>query len=299
MTAEKIWTVLDLLRWTTDHFTDRGVESPRLDAECLLAYALGCDRLRLYIDYEKPVEETERGRFRELVKARAGERIPMAYLSGQREFWSMPFVVNPSVLVPRPETECLVEAALPRLGPGSRVLELGTGCGAITVALAKEHPEAAFWATDLSADALAVAQKNAQTLVPDVAIRWVAGDLFAGLGGERFDLIVSNPPYVAERDRPTLAPELSHEPELALFGGADGTEVLRRIIAASPAHLLPGAALLLELDPRQAEARRRHGSELGFDPAAPIRDAAGNERAILLSFPADGRAPQPDPLESS
>jgi len=299
VTAEKIWTVLDLLRWTTDHFRDRGVESPRLDAECLLAYALGCDRLRLYIDYEKPVEETERGRFRDLVKARAGERIPMAYLSGQREFWSMPFVVNPSVLVPRPETECLVEAALPRLGPGSRVLELGTGCGAITVALAKEHPEAAFWATDLSADALAVAQKNAQTLVPDVAIRWVAGDLFAALGGERFDLIVSNPPYVAERDRPILAPELSHEPELALFGGPDGTEVLRRIIAASPAHLLPGAALLLELDPRQAEALRRHGSELGFDPAAPIRDAAGNERAILLSFPADGRAPQPDPLESS
>ena len=179
MTSDKTWTVLELLQWTTTHFKDRGIASARLDAECLLAYALGCDRLKLYVDYEKPVEEAERGRFRELVKARGGDRKPVAYLTGRREFWSLPLAVSPAVLVPRPETECLVEAALPLVGPGTRVLEVGTGSGAIVVALATERPDAVFWATDLSSDALSVAQKNAQALVPDVEIRWLEGDLYA------------------------------------------------------------------------------------------------------------------------
>lgn len=299
--SQRIWTVLDLLRWTTRHFGERGIESPRLDAECLLAFALGCERLKLYIDYEKPVEETERARFRGLVKARAAERIPVAYLTGRREFWSLPLTVNPAVLVPRPETECLVEAAIPwiaRVGAGCRVLELGAGSGAVTVALARECPGAEFWATDLSSDALSVAQKNAQDLVPDVAIRWLEGDLFAPLPGERFDLIVSNPPYVAETDRLALAPELAHEPALALFGGPDGCVVLRRIVQAAPGHLRAAGALLLELDPRQVETIRAEAQRVGFDPAASIRDASGTERALLMSPPDRERISQPAPLES-
>ncbi len=299
--GSEIWTVLDLLQWTTSHFSDRGIESPRLDAECLLAYALGCDRLHLYIDYEKPVEEAERARFRELVRARAGDRVPVAYLTGRREFWSMPFAVNPSVLVPRPETECLVEAALSCVEPGRRVLELGTGSGAITIALAKERPDAAYWATDISSDALAVAQKNAQNLVPDVAIHWIEGDLFAPLGGERFDLVVSNPPYVAEPERAGLAPELRHEPASALFGGPDGCDVLRRIVAGAGPHLLPGASLLLELDPRQIDAIEAAAREAGFDPGPPIRDASGTQRALRMNPRRNDEEPasQPVPLEPS
>ncbi len=298
---QRIWTVLELLQWTTAHFKDRGIASARLDAECLLAYALGCDRLKLYVDYEKPVEEAERGRFRELVKARGGERMPVAYLTGRREFWSLPLAVSPAVLVPRPETECLVEAAMPLVGSGTRVLEVGTGSGAIVVALATEHPDAVFWATDLSSDALSVAQKNAQALVPEVEIRWLEGDLFAPLGDERFDLIVSNPPYVDEASREGLPPELAHEPAGALFGGGDdGAECLRRLVAGAPAHLRPGGRLLLELDPRQIPELRRAAVAAGFDPGAPIRDAAGTERALLFGLPDDPEsATQPTPLEPS
>ncbi len=299
--TSKTWTVLDLLQWTTAHFKERGVASARLDAECLLAYALGCDRLKLYVDYEKPVEEAERARFRELVKARGRERMPVAYLTGRREFWSLPLAVSPAVLVPRPETECLVEAALPLLGAGTRVLEIGTGSGAIVIALATERPDALFWATDRSSDALSVAQKNAQALVPDVEIRWLEGDLFAPLAGERFDLVVSNPPYVAETERGSLPPELAHEPSGALFGGGeDGADCLRRLVAEAPAHLRPGGRLLLELDPRQLPAISDAAIAAGFDPGATIRDAAGTERALLIGPPDDPeRATQPAPLESS
>jgi release factor glutamine methyltransferase len=287
--APKTWTVLDLLRWTTQHFSERSIETPRLDAECLLAFALGCDRLRLYVDYEKPVEEAERARFRELVKERAGERVPVALLTGQREFWSLPLRVTRDVLVPRPDTETLVGAALdcfPDRDAEIAVLDVGTGSGAIALALASERPKARVTATDLSAAALAVARENAVALQLDDRVRCLEGALFepfrmGGLcAGEFFDLIVSNPPYVAERDRATLPPELRHEPASALFAGPDGTDVLRAIATQVGEVLAPGGAVLVELDPRQADAMIGWFREGGFVEIGAHRDAAGRQRVV-------------------
>ena len=196
----RTWTVLDLLRWTTEHFRSRGIESARLDAECLLAHALGTERLQLYLEFDKPVPPRERGRFRELVKRRADERVPVALLTGRREFWSLPLRVTPDVLVPRPETETLVEVAL-RLLPDreseARILDVGTGCGAIALALAKERPKARITATDISEAALAVAGENAAELGFENRIRFLVGDGFEPVRGERFDLVASNPPYLS------------------------------------------------------------------------------------------------------
>jgi release factor glutamine methyltransferase len=279
----KTWTVLDLLRWTTERFAAKGIETARLDAELLLAFALGVDRLRLYLDFEKPVVEEERARFRALVRLRGEQRVPVAHLTGVREFWSLPLAVTPDVLIPRPDTETLVEAVLarrPERGVARAVLDLGTGSGAIALALAKEWPEAQVTATDVSDAALAVARKNAEALGLADRVRFASGDLFAPVAGERFEVIVSNPPYVAEADATDLAPELRHEPALALFAPGDGTGLLRRIAAAAPAHLAAGGLLALELAPAQAGDVTQCLGEAGFEQLAQHRDLAGRVRAV-------------------
>ena len=288
--GDRSWTVLDLLRWTTQHFAERGIETPRLDAECLLAFALDCDRLRLYVDYEKPVDETERARFRELVRARGGDRVPVALLTGRREFWSLPLRVTRDVLVPRPETETLVATALehvPDRDAEVAVLDVGTGSGAIALAIASERAKVRITATDLSAAALAVARGNAEALGLADRVRFLEGSLFepflmtGGLrAGERFDLVVSNPPYVAERDAAGLPPELRHEPAAALFAGPDGTDVLRAIAARVGEVLAPGGAVLVELDPRQAGAMSAWLREAGLVAIDVHRDVAGRQRVV-------------------
>jgi release factor glutamine methyltransferase len=280
---KRVWTVLDLLRWTTDHFASRGIDTPRLDAEVLLAYALECDRLSLYLEYEKPVEEPERAQFRELVQRRADERIPVALLTGTREFWSLSFEVTPDVLVPRPETETLVTAALERLPDAEaelRVLDVGTGSGAVALALATERPKARVVATDLSAAALAVAGRNAERLGLADRVAFAQGDLFEPLAGERFDLVISNPPYIGRGEADSLAPELRHEPESALYAGADGLEVLRRLVAEASDHLEAGGVLALEIDPRQAPALLQLCTDEGLRDVRVHRDLAGRERAV-------------------
>ena len=279
----RVWTVLDLLRWTTDHFASRGIDTPRLDAEVLLAYALECDRLSLYLEYEKPVEEPERAQFRELVQRRADERIPVALLTGTREFWSLSFEVTPDVLVPRPETETLVTAALERLPDAEaelRVLDVGTGSGAVALALASERPKARVVATDISAAALAVAGRNAERLGLADRVVFAEGDLFEPLAGERFDLVISNPPYIGRGEAESLAPELRHEPESALYAGADGLEVLRRLVAEASDHLEAGGVLALEIDPRQAPALLQLCTDAGLRDVRVHRDLAGRERAV-------------------
>jgi len=281
--VDRTWTVLELLRWTTQHFSERGIETPRLDAECLLAFALDCDRLRLYVDYEKPVEETERARFRELVRERGGDRVPVALLTGRREFWSLPLRVSRDVLVPRPETETLVATALelvPDRDAEVAVLDLGTGSGAIALAIASERVKARITATDLSAAALVVARENAVALALADRVRFLEGSLFEPVAGESFDLVVSNPPYVAERDAAGLPPELRHEPASALFAGPDGTDVLRAIAARVGEVLAPGGAVLVELDPRQAEAMRAWLREAGLVAINLHRDVAGRQRVV-------------------
>lgn len=290
----RVWTVLELLTWTRDHFRAKGIESARLDAECLLAHALGCDRLRLYLDYDKPVHAEERGRFRRLVKRRADERVPVAQLLGSREFWSLPFEVTPEVLVPRPETETLVEAALALLPDPEaevRVLDVGTGSGAVALAIARERKKARVVATDLSGAALAVARRNAEALGVADRVHFAEGDLFDAVAGERFDLIVSNPPYLAAAEAPALAPELAHEPRGALVAGREGTECLRRLAAEAPAHLAEAGALALEIAPGQAQDVREWLRERGFGGLEVRRDLADRPRVVSGRLPAAEGAP--------
>jgi release factor glutamine methyltransferase len=279
---DRVWTVLDLLRFTTDHFAKAGIDSARLDAEVLLAFALGVERLRLYLDFDKPVSASERTQFRELVRRRAAERVPVAHLTGTKEFWSLPLLVTPEVLVPRPETETLVEAALARAPDHElRALELGTGSGAVALALLVERKRARVTATDISAAALELAARNADRLGLVDRIRLVEGDLFEPVAGERFDLVVSNPPYLARGEASELAPEIAHEPERALFSGPSGFEVIDRLVAGAPAALVPGGWLALETAPDQAEPARAACERQGLVEAAVVRDLGGRARVVV------------------
>lgn len=287
---ERVWTVLELLRWTTNYFERAGIDSARLDAEILLAHALEIDRLRLYIDYEKPVQTEERDRFRTLVQRRAGERVPVSLLLGQREFWSLPFRVTGDVLTPRPETETLVEAVLSKVADvesAVRILDVGTGSGAIALALASELPHAEITATDLSSPALQIATENADHLHTRERVRFLMGDLFEPVASERFDLVVSNPPYVARDDAASLPPELSHEPEMALFAGADGLEVIRRLVAEAGDHLSPGGWLLFELSPEQIETVEMELVKAGFSEIERHLDLAKLVRVVGARWQTD------------
>lgn len=281
--AGEVWSVLRLLRWTTDHFAARGIESPRLDAELLLAHALGVERLRLYLDFDKPVVEAERARFRELVQRRAQQRVPVAQLVGRKEFWSRSLRITPDVLIPRPDTEILVQAALellPADAAGARGLEIGVGSGAVAIALALERPGSRWVATDLSRAALEVAAQNAADCGVAERIELRAGDLFAPVVGERFDLLVSNPPYVGEAERSGLAPELAHEPELALFAGPAGLDLLERLVAGAAEQLAPGAGLALEMAPAQLPGIASALRAAGFAEVREHRDLAGRPRVL-------------------
>jgi release factor glutamine methyltransferase len=282
--AARTWTVLELLRWTKDHFAARGIESPRLDAECLLAHALGTDRLRLYLDFDKPVEAAERARFRELVRRRADERRPVAQLTGRKEFWSLAFEVTPDVLAPRPETEGLVAWLLDQLPDREAeldVLDLGTGSGAIAVALATELPKARITATDVCPAALAVAERNARAHGVAERVRLLAGDGFGPVAGERFDAVLANPPYVAEDEAASLAPELRHEPRGALFAGGDGTALLRRLAAEVGGFLAPDGRVAFEVGVGQADAVAAWLREAGLREVASLRDLSDRPRVVV------------------
>lgn len=281
--AASAWTVLDLLRWTTHHFAARGIDSARLDAECLLSHALGMERLRLYIEFDKPVNEAERAVFRDLVRRRAEARIPVSQLVGRKEFWSLPLRVTSAVLTPRPETETLVAGALdllPDREACARVLDVGTGSGALALAIARERPGAVITATDISGEALKIAQENAEELGMADRIRFLEGDLLEPVRGECFDLVVSNPPYLAESARPGLAPELAHEPERALFAGPDGMAVLRPLAAAVSEVLSPGAGVAFEIDPDQAARVSASFETAGLGEISVRRDPSGRPRVV-------------------
>jgi len=286
------WTVKRLLAWTTQYFAAAGLDTPRLDAEVLLAHALGLDRLRLYLNYEAPVPEDVRGAFRALIQRRR-ECEPVAYLTGTREFFSLRFTVNPSVLIPRPETEHLVELALRYLRawqnapgrPRPRVLEIGTGCGNIAGALARHFPEARVVATDICRDALAVARENLGALTdasPRVSL--VQGDLLAWLrqGHARFRLIVSNPPYVSSPAWESLPRDVrDHEPRTALFGGTQGTEIQERMLETAAPFLEPDGILLLEMGADQADVLRECAQAQGeYRSIRVFPDFAGRPRVL-------------------
>jgi release factor glutamine methyltransferase len=273
------WTPLKLLGWTQGFFAQKGVDAPRLTAELLLAHALGCDRLRLYLDFDRPLGEAELSRFRELVRRRA-EGEPTAYLTGTREFHGHRLSVDARVLVPRPETELLAEAALAALPEGGAALDLCTGSGALAVALALGRPGARVTAVELSPEALEVARANAAAL--GAAVAFLQGDLYAPLPpGARFDVVVSNPPYVPTGELERLPREVRREPRLALDGGPDGLAVLRRVVAGAPAVLAPGGTLALEMHESHEAALPTLCLEAGFAAAEARRDLAGLPRLVV------------------
>jgi release factor glutamine methyltransferase len=215
----------------------------RLEAELLLAHALGVNRAWFFAHAEDALPALEEAAFLELVERRArGE--PVAYITGRRDFWSLPLEVTPATLIPRPETELLVELALARLPEGGRLLDLGTGSGAIALAIAKERPDASVHAVDASQSALDVARRNGRSL--GLPVTFHHGDWFAPVGGERYDVIVSNPPYIEDTDEHLSLGDLRFEPRSALSSGADGFDDIRRIVAGAPAHLVGDGWLLFE-----------------------------------------------------
>ena len=284
MTAE-IWTPLKLLAWTQEFFARKGVDAPRLTAEVLLAHALSCDRVRLYLDFDKPLGDPELARFRDLVRRRAdGE--PTAYVVGRREFYGRPFRCDARALVPRPETELLVEAALAALPAGGAALDLCTGTGCVGLTLALERPGARVVLVDLDLAAAALARENAAALGAEVEV--LVGDLFAPVAaGGRFDVVVANPPYVPAGELPGLAREVLREPRLALDGGPDGLAVLRPLVLGALPRLLPGGTLALEIHEGQAESVPRLCLDAGFAAAELRRDLAGLPRVVVA------RAPKP------
>jgi release factor glutamine methyltransferase len=282
--ADRPWTVGRLLTWTTDWLGSRGSGTPRLDAEVLLASVRGCPRIALYTAFDELVADDQRGRFRELVRRRgAGE--PVAYLVGQREFFSLPFTVSGAVLVPRPETEGLVVRVLDlcRASPqaaGSRIVDVGTGSGAIAVTLARHLPEARITATDLSPEALQVARGNAARHGVAERIEFVEADLLPESGA--WDIVVSNPPYVREDEFDQLPPDVRlYEPRAALVAGPQGVEVIDRLAAAAADKLVAGGWLVVEMGPSVAAAAEqavvRH-PQLELQPT--LKDLAGLPRIL-------------------
>lgn len=253
-----------------------GSETPRLDAEVLLAHALGVDRARLVLDRDRPVEGPAVRAFQELVRRRAVGREPVAYLVGHRGFRHLDLAVDARVLIPRPETELLVELAVAELPQGARVVDVGTGSGAIALALKDERSDLEVHAADVSADALAVARANAARL--RLAVTFHEADLLDGIGP--VDAVVSNPPYVAESDRPTLPPDvIGHEPAGALFAGPDGLDVIRRLLAACGDRAVPWVAL--EHGRGQREAIVALARAAGYPEVTGHDDLAGIDRVVV------------------
>lgn len=280
--AEERWTVLKVIQWTTEHFREKGMDNPRLEAEVLLAHLLGIDRMGLYLNYDRPLKEEERTAYREMIQRRtAGE--PSAYIVGYKEFWSMRFAVSPECLIPRPETEHLVEEAV-RIGKGLqpplRALEIGHGCGAVAIALAKELEEAQIAATDISPGAHTLAQENAETHGVKGRIRFILGDLYPA-GEGPFNLVCSNPPYIPTEEVLQLASEVrDYEPLTALDGGADGLHFFREIARGAPAFLAEGGWLLLEMGKGQDPQVTAILQEEGFTNIDLIPDYAEVQRVI-------------------
>lgn len=284
MTTTEDWTIARLLSWTRDFLAKRGSESPRLDAEVLLAHVLGCPRVQLYTNYETVPADEPRSRFRELVRKRS-EGAPVAYLVGRKEFFSLPLAVSPAVLIPRPDSEFAVVELLHALRSTSKPLcvDVGTGSGALALAALHQHPTARFLAVDVSEDALAVARSNAETLGLAPRIRYFHGDLLAPVADQApFDAIISNPPYIGTEELDDLEPGVrDYEPHLALDGGPGGLEVVRRLVRDAIPMLKPGGHLVLEIGSAQeAPVRELLGGCSEIELAPTVKDGAGHPRVI-------------------
>ncbi|MEM1034000.1 MAG: peptide chain release factor N(5)-glutamine methyltransferase [Myxococcota bacterium] len=280
---ERPWTVARVLRWAAEDLSRHGSDSARLDAELLLALVLGCDRIRLVIDGAQPLSRTELARYRALhQRRRRGE--PVAYLRGERDFYGRTFGVDARVLVPRPETEHLVEVGLDRtrrIGLGCRCLDLGTGSGCVAISLKKERPTNCVLASDVSTDALWVAQANC--VRHGAVVGLYRSDLYDRLQrfAGAFDLIVSNPPYIDDPGMSELPRDVrDFEPALALTGGEDGLDLIRRLVREAPGMLAPDGVCAVEIQAGQADRVAALFREVGFVGIARTRDYGGHERIV-------------------
>jgi release factor glutamine methyltransferase len=287
----KRWIIKDLLEVTTGYLRDKNIDNPRLCAETLLAYQLNSSRIKLYLTYDHPLNENDIANYRSMIKRRI-EREPSQYITGIQEFWSLEFLVSPQVLIPRPETEILVEQLLSILENDRAnkertpcILDLGTGSGAIAVSLAAELQGATIWASDISAPALDIARINSEKHGVKSLIHFIQGDLFKPFAGEptRFDIIVSNPPYIASENYNLLPPELrDYEPRLALDGHEGGLFFIEKIIMEAPEYLNPGGWLLIEMDPGQTLKAFNMISENGsYVEYRCAKDYAQKDRVVI------------------
>jgi len=284
--AMQTWTIQKLLNWVTEHFTKKGIDSPRLSAELLLSHVLAMKRIELYTQFDKAVDKQQLDRLHELVE-RAGRNEPVAYLTGKTEFYSLELNVTADCMIPRPETELLVERAIEflRTRPGKQfVCDLCTGCGCIAVAIAKNFTDADIIATDISDAALNIASQNVEKHQLGERIRLLCGDLFDPIVPQldvgKFDLIVCNPPYVSAPEFEKLDKNIKdYEPKLALFAGADGLKIYRRIIEKADKFLKSDAALMLEIGFAQGQAIKELLEQAGSFAEIKIeKDLHDNDR---------------------
>lgn len=282
MADNELWTIKRLLDWCANYFKEKGIDSARLDAELLLAHALKIERIKIYVDFDKPIMPPERETLKEYVKRRArGE--PVAYVIGKKEFFSLEFEVNNSVLIPRPDTELLVEKALEYDNSPRAVLDYGTGSGCIAVALAKFRPSWRIVAADISEDALAVARRNAEKHSVAQQIEFICCSSPAELDG-MFDLVVSNPPYIGLAEKETLMKDVrDYEPHAALFAGEDGMDVYRLLLETVPQKISPGGRLLLETSPVTVKMLADEAARRGFTSTAVFEDLAHNPRCMKIT----------------
>jgi len=282
------WTIIKILSWTESYFKDHLVDSPRLTAEILLSFSLDIRRLDLYLQHDRPLEKKELTQFKTLIRRRVAHE-PVAYITGEKGFYESDFQVQKGVLIPRPDTEVLVETAIDLLGPCetrpmAKVLELGVGSGAIVISLAKACPGHSYFGCDLSLVALETAIENAGKL-SETPIRFFQGSWFDAVSPrESFDLILSNPPYIPTKDIEGLASEIKvHEPRLALDGGVDGLDSIRNILDCARGHLVPGGRILIEMGFDQKDAVASIGKAYPeYDSIDFIKDLAGHTRLVSV-----------------
>ncbi|MGF0128153.1 peptide chain release factor N(5)-glutamine methyltransferase [Selenomonas bovis] len=280
---QELWTIGRILKWTEQYFKQKNIESPRLDAEVLLSHILGRERIYLYVHFDEPLEPAELARYREAIKQRV-QRVPVAYIIGEKEFMGLTFKVTEDTLVPRPDTEILVQAAIERLrarGDAPRFADIGTGTGAICLSVLHFLPKAQADTVDISPAARAVAEENAAALEVADRVTFHTGDLLAPLAGQCYDAILSNPPYIPDGDIAALAPEVRlKEPHTALAGGRDGLDFYRRLTSDAPALLKDGGFLAVEVGIHQA-APVAALAVPSFSRTEILKDYAGIERVVI------------------
>jgi release factor glutamine methyltransferase len=291
MATNGMWTITRILAWTRQYFAGKGIENPRLDAELLLCEVLHCERITLYVHFDQPLQESELARYRDFI-IRRGKQEPLAYILGHKEFYKYDFKVTPAVLVPRPETELLVEhVAQAPLPAAPRILDVGTGSGAILVSLLAGLLQATGVGVDKSPAALAVAKANAAYVaeqvkdasLPERAVFKESDVLSALPPAAKFAVLVSNPPYIPSQVIPTLAQDVQREPHLALDGGPDGLDLYRKLLAVAPAYLEPGGLVALEIGEDQGKAVADLAAAAGFTVHTVLQDYSNLDRVVLAT----------------